>query len=349
MSDTAPQSEIPPPSSPEREVVVWLSHPEEPADGGNIYPAEALAEPANRGTQARWLLRRRVGVPVMLFLLTCVSTFLAGLSTWNPWDLITSPEADGLMGLRRAVLSNWADGVTYTLAVLGVLLAHEMGHFVATIIHRIPATFPFFLPFPVSPLGTLGAVIGMDGSRADRKEIFDIGLAGPLAGLVVAVPLFLIGVQQADLNQHQFGAYQLDLPLAAKLLMHWADTPGLTADQTLWQAQLNPLLMAGWVGFFVTGLNMLPVSQLDGGHVIYTLFGRRAHWIARAFMVSAVAYMLITWNLGLVVMIALILFIGTDHPPTRDDTVPIGWFRTALGLASLAIPILCFPPRVILQ
>ena len=106
--------------------------------------------------------------------------------------------------------------------------------------------------------------------------------------------------------------------------------------------------MAGWVGLTVTGLNMFPVSQLDGGHVIYTLFGRKSHWIARAFILFAISYMVISSNFGMILMIGLILFIGTDHPPTRDDTVPLGWFRTGLGWVSLAIPVLCFPPRLII-
>ena len=105
--------------------------------------------------------------------------------------------------------------------------------------------------------------------------------------------------------------------------------------------------MAGWVGLLITGLNMLPVSQLDGGHVIYTLFGRRAHWIARGFMLAALGLFILfpparTW----LVMWFLVLLIGVDHPPTRDDTVKLGWFRTLLGVASLSIPLLCFPPQV---
>ena len=160
--------------------------------------------------------------------------------------------------------------------------------------------------------------------------------------------MFILGLRQVDFAQDQFGAFQLDMPLAARWLMQILHTPGYQPGHPVWQAQLNPLLMAGWVGLFVTGLNMLPVSQLDGGHVIYTLFGRKSHWIARAFMVFAVSYMLISGNFGLIVMIGLILFIGTDHPPTRDDTVPLGWVRFALGCLSLVIPLLCFPPRVII-
>jgi membrane-associated protease RseP (regulator of RpoE activity) len=115
----------------------------------------------------------------------------------------------------------------------------------------------------------------------------------------------------------------------------------------VWHSQLNPYFMAGWVGFLITGLNMLPVSQLDGGHVIYTLFGKRAHWIARGFMLLAIGFIIYNqawmWSL----MVVLVLLIGTDHPPTRDDTVRLGWFRTVLGCLSLSIPLLCFAPNVI--
>ena len=327
-------------------IVTWLEESPKPGIFVPPSPSDVVElSPQSEIGHSRPIRRRRLTLPLILFGLTCISMFLAGIATWNPWELVS----DNLMPLRRALLAHWQAGLVYTAAALAILMAHEMGHFVATVIHRIPATYPLFLPFPISPLGTLGAVIGMEGSRANRKEIFDIGLAGPIAGLVVAVPMFVLGLRQIDLSQHQFGGYQLDLPLAAHWLMQVCHTPGYQPGQTLWQAQLNPMIMAGWVGLFVTGLNMLPVSQLDGGHVIYTLFGRKSHWIARAFILAAISYMLFSMNFGFSVMIGLILFIGTDHPPTSDDSIPLGWFRTLLGLASLAIPVLCFPPRVIIQ
>jgi membrane-associated protease RseP (regulator of RpoE activity) len=116
--------------------------------------------------------------------------------------------------------------------------------------------------------------------------------------------------------------------------------------------QLNPYFMAGWVGLLVTGLNMMPVSQLDGGHVIYALFGRGAHWLARMFMLGVFIYMGVmlflykappTWLL----MAILVLLMGTDHPPTRDDSVPLGRFRIALGVLSLLIPVFCFAPNLV--
>jgi membrane-associated protease RseP (regulator of RpoE activity) len=161
--------------------------------------------------------------------------------------------------------------------------------------------------------------------------------------------MFVLGLQQLDLTQDQFGWFRLDLPLVSRWLMEFLNTPGYESGRLLWQGQLNPLLMAGWVGLTVTGLNMFPVSQLDGGHVIYTLFGRKSHWIARGFIILAISHMLISIRIDLVLMIGLILFIGTDHPPTRDDTVPLGWFRVALGSISLAIPVLCFPARLIVN
>jgi len=291
--------------------------------------------------------RRRRGLPLVLFFLTCFSTFLAGSCHWLPTEFVPTPGRD-LMPLRGTLISNWDTGLIYMSCVLAILLTHEMGHFIATVIHRIPASYPYFLPLPISPIGTLGAVIGMDGLRANRREMFDIGIAGPLAGLVVAVPILWVGVNQLDFTGPRFGIYQLDVPMSVRLLLDWMRPQGYTSGQVIWQGQLNPYFMAGWVGLLITGLNMMPVSQLDGGHVTYTLFGKRAHWIARAFMLLAVVWVIYSGTHGFFVMILLIMFVGTDHPPTRDDSIPLGWFRTSLGLASLSIPVLCFAPRVIM-
>ncbi len=226
-------------------------------------------------------------------------------------------------------------------------MTHEMGHFVTTLIHRIPASLPYFIPLPISPIGTMGAVIGMDGMRADRREIFDIGLAGPIAGLVVALPVMWVGIEKLDLTQQGIGPFALDLPLTVRMMMDYLQPKGYQPGQMIWFSQFNPYFMAGWVGLLITGLNMLPVSQLDGGHVLYTLFGKRAHWIARGVVVLAIAYTVYTAQYTWILMIALVLLMGTDHPPTRDDRVPIGGLRFALGMVSMLIPIFCFAPRLI--
>jgi membrane-associated protease RseP (regulator of RpoE activity) len=135
-------------------------------------------------------------------------------------------------------------------------------------------------------------------------------------------------------------------PLLLQAMMYLASPNDYTWGEPIAQGHLNPYLMAGWVGLLITGLNMLPVSQLDGGHVVYTLFRQRARWIARGFILLAIAYILIAGARHWLLMLVLVMFIGIDHPPTRDDNVPLGWFRTTLGCLSLAIPLLCFAPEV---
>ncbi len=249
------------------------------------------------------------------------------------------------MYVRQLVLTHWQQGLLYMGAVISILLLHELGHFVMTVIYRVPATVPIFLPFPLNPIGTLGAVIGMQGTAADRKQIFDIGIAGPLAGLVIAIPLAFIGVSKLDLTIPAAGGLGFQSPLFLDWLIRWMEIPGYNG-RCVWLSQLNPYFSAAWVGCLVTGLNMIPVGQLDGGHITYTLFGKWAHTIAEAMVVLAIAFMVYYGHFVLVVMVALLMLVGTDHPPTRDDTVPLGVFRWTLGLGSLVIPILCFPPMI---
>lgn len=290
-------------------------------------------------------------LPLILFVLTCLSTFWAG-TTGTPLDYFgEAAQRASLMPIRAVIGRNWNLGVLYMASVLGILFAHEMGHFLATVRYRIPASFPFFLPLPFSHIGTIGAVIGMDGRRANRREIFDIGIAGPLAGLVIAVPVMWYGVVHLDpQEQNGLGGLEMQMPLLVKWMM--AAAPNSPQIDTLSLGHMfgNPYFMAGWVGLLITGVNMLPVGQLDGGHVLYCVFGPRSKWIARVFMLSVIAYIAsdIEKNYIWILMTVLILFvIGVDHPPTKDDSVEIGWFRKALGAISLSIPFLCLPPTPI--
>ena len=285
--------------------------------------------------------KRRVAIPVTLFILTCLSTIWAGATIWSPFDF-------GLTDLRLAIVANWRVGLTYTVCVVGILMFHEMGHFLMTVRYRIPASLPYFIPFPVSPIGTMGAVIAMAGYRADRKQTFDIGIAGPLAGLVIAVPILLFGVKTLDLSQTGYGSFAVDCPLLMRLVIRWL-RPEHAHVTHIWVSQMNPFFMAAWVGLLITGLNMVPISQLDGGHVTYTLFGKSAHWIARSFLIFVLIYIVIARAYMWTLMVVLVTLIGTDHPPTANDHMPLGRGRYLLGLVSLAIPALCFPPRGIVH
>jgi Zn-dependent protease len=302
-----------------------------------ILAGQALAPPLSPPEFVS-IRRRRVVLPLVLFLVTCASTFAAGLAHWEPALLLSEQVTwKQLWDIKGAP----ARGFTYMGAVIGILLFHEMGHFVMTVRHHIPASLPYFIPLPIHPFGTMGAVIGMEGMKANRKQLFDIGLAGPLAGLVVAIPVTYYGITHAaaaPLGAVGFPHYHD--PLIVKLFIRWFRPDVPEGGELI----MNAWLMAGWIGLLITGLNMMPISQLDGGHVIYALFRRRAHIFARLFLIAAIVFVVLAdayiWSL----MLILVILIGTDHPPTSDDSVELGPVRWTLGVLSLAIPVLCFPP-----
>jgi membrane-associated protease RseP (regulator of RpoE activity) len=303
-------------------------------------PGSSLAQgPAPAPNYAARPRRRRL--PAVLFVATCISLFWAGATQWAIFpQFLQEP-------VRQSLYAHWQDGLVYTAALVGILLTHEMGHFLSTVRYRIAASYPYFIPFPLSPIGTMGAVIAMDGGRANRRQIFDIGLAGPLAGLAVAIPIMWIGIMRLDFTQPAYGPYALDVPLLVRAVFRWNPPTGYEPGMVVWFSQFNPFFMAGWVGLLITGLNMLPVSQLDGGHVTYALFGRGAHWVARAFLLLAIGYIVILQQWHWIVMVLLVLFIGPDHPPTSNDRMPLGRTRVVIGCLALAIPILCFSPRLL--
>ena len=296
-----------------------------------FHPAEPDLE-----TLLRRPRRPRSRLQALLFALTCLTTFAAGAVGWQPLMLGVDDA-----GIASAVLVHWQRGLLYMVSVLAVLGAHEAGHFIAARLHGIPATLPFFIPMPILLTGTLGAVIGMEGSRADRRQLFDIAIAGPLAGLVIAVPLLAIGLL--------FGQVGEANPFALASLAAWLQSalrPDLTAEMTV---EPNAFFMAGWAGLLVTGLNMIPVSQLDGGHICYAVFGRAGNWIARTSLIASIIAVIISGQDNWVALIVLVTFLGVDHPPIRSESQRLDVFRTALGIAAFAIPILTFMPEPLLM
>jgi len=278
----------------------------------------------------RWRLRPQA----LLYLATAATTFAAGVAGWQPLVLGLDDQ------LAEQIGPHWQRGLVYMIAVMAVLSAHEAGHFIAARLHRIPATLPFFIPVPVLLTGTLGAVIGMEGSRASRRQLFDIAIAGPLAGLFVALPVLAIGLSTGTVAKHSPFAMP---PLASGILR--LVRPDIVAGGTV---EPNAFFMAGWVGLLVTGLNMIPISQLDGGHVSYALFGRRANWIARSVLIAAIAAIVILGRTNWIAMVVIVTLLGTDHPPIRYDGRPLGLARTVLGLLSFLIPIVTFMPEPLL-
>ena len=278
----------------------------------------------------RWRLRPQA----LLYLATAATTFAAGVAGWQPLVLGLDDQ------LAEQIGPHWQRGLVYMIAVMAVLSAHEAGHFIAARLHRIPATLPFFIPVPVLLTGTLGAVIGMEGSRANRRQLFDIAIAGPLAGLVVALPLLSIGLLTGEAARQSPFAMP---PLASGILR--LIRPDIAPGGTI---APNALFMAGWVGLLVTGLNMIPISQLDGGHVSYAVFGRRAHWIARGVLIASITAIVLLGRTNWIAMVVIVTLLGTDHPPIRNDGRPLGLARTAMGLLSFLIPIVTFMPEPLL-
>jgi Zn-dependent protease len=317
-----------------------------PMAGGGAAGREWSNLPELRESDFRQRPRRRLLLPLVLFVATCFSTFWVGAANWRPQLVETAADVEA------KVVANWQRGLLYMGAVVAILLTHEMGHFLQTVRYGIPASYPLCIPVPFTPIGTMGAVISMDGMRANRKQIFDIGIAGPLAGLAVAVPILYIGVKNLHLElPGGQGEMQLYNPVIVRWMIQWVHPQW--ADRAAWisVSQLNPFFMAGWVGMLITGLNMLPVSQLDGGHTIYGLFGRDAYKIARAFIIVAIVYMIMYLEQAAIwtPMLILVILLGIHHPPTADDSVELDDFRWILGVASMAIPVLCFPLQALKQ
>ena len=273
----------------------------------------------------------RLRMQSLLFVVTCLTTFAAGAVGWEPLLLGVDP------GIAERIAVHWPRGLAYAAAVMAVLAAHEAGHFIAARIHGIPATLPFFIPVPILLTGTMGAVIGMEGSRASRRQLFDIAIAGPLAGLVVALPLLALGMRTGDAA----AASPFALPPLARWILATL-RPDIAASGTVVP---NAAFMAGWVGLLVTGLNMLPVSQLDGGHISAALFGRRGNWVARGVLLAAITAIVVLGAYNWVVMVVVVALIGVDHPPIRDDGRPLGPLRTVLGILSFLIPVVTFMPE----
>jgi len=313
-------------------------------------------QPAESKSHSLWT--NGIWLPIVLFLATCLSTFWAAATDWRPyahlddfykafwvfWENVPQGALGTAFQESLAILKlNWMQGLTYSVAVLAILVIHEMGHFLMALRHGIPASLPYFIPVPILPFGTMGAVIGMEGSHANRRQMFDLGISGPLAGLAVAIPIILIGIWQLPDSAAKGSGLVFHNPLLIQLLISYI-RPEYPTPMYMQLNQFNPFLMAGWVGLFVTGLNMLPISQLDGGHVAYALLDRGSHTLGRGLLIAAIIFVLFTEQYGWVVMLVIIIVLGVDHPPTVDDSEPLNPVRRAIGWLALLIPILCLSP-----
>jgi Zn-dependent protease len=265
--------------------------------------------------------RPKLKWPLILFLVTCYTTFRAGESYYG----------------------SQSSGFIYAFGVMGILLCHEFGHFIQAVRYRVAASLPIFLPMPWSPLGTMGAVIGMSGRIPNRKALFDIGITGPLAGLVPSLLAVWFGLPYSKLEPIGAIAHGKAVFMMPPIFAYFTQLrvglipPGMMLDE-------HPIVMAGWAGIFVTALNLIPIGQLDGGHILYAMLRQRSYPITTFLLYAALAAMVLTGNFTWLLLIALLMFSGAQHPPTHDDSMPLGTGRVILGWVTLAFIFVGFTP-----
>jgi membrane-associated protease RseP (regulator of RpoE activity) len=299
----------------------------------------------------------KISTNIILFVLTVFSVMLAGAQPEGP---IPQDTAGQMLVLAKSILTGWP----FAASLLGILLAHEFGHYLMSRYHKTPATLPYFLPFPFSPLGTMGAAIIMRATPKNKRILFDIGIAGPLAGLVVAIPVLIYGLQLSTLGTIEpvQGGYiegNSLMYLLAKYLVFGQLLPAPAEPQSMlyWiqyfftgrpvpfggtDVFIHPIAFAGWGGLLVTGLNLIPAGTLDGGHVIYGLFGDKARK-AFPYIVGLLAVMGIFWS-GWWLWAALLFWLGRVHAQPLDQITELDPTRKALAVLMLIIFVLVFMP-----
>jgi len=303
--------------------ILEIPGPDGPSAGAVFSP-----EPPYR---PRWWLHG------LLFVLTFASTTLVGGLVWGGL-----PEEMAGLGLAE-LLSDprlYRAGLAFSIPLLTILLCHELGHYVAARRHGLTATPPFFIPFPIPVLGigTLGAVIRIKDPIRNKRQLLDVGAAGPIAGFIALVPFLAYGIAASKIGEAAGDGFYLEFaePLVYRLL-ELLIRPGLPADAVLW---LHPTGVAAWFGIIITLLNLLPFAQLDGGHITYAMFGpwhRRLAWPLLGVL-AALGFVWPGWWLW--VVIALVL--RPKHPPIWDEDVPLDPKRRLVGWIALAIFVLCF-------
>ncbi len=237
-------------------------------------------------------------------------------------------------------------GFPFAATLMLILLFHEMGHYLMARVHGVWASLPYFIPGPPFFVGTFGAFIRMKSPPANRRALFDVGAAGPWAGVLLAIPAVIIGLALSEvrtLDTFAGGIILGDSFLFSALTSLVLD---ISADEV--SIILHPVALAGWFGLFVTFLNLLPVGQLDGGHVVYALFGPAHHWIARAFLVVILVLGLQGWQ-GWFVWVVLLALLGIDHPPTLDRLSPLDRNRNIYAWCTVGLFLLTFIPVPIMM
>jgi membrane-associated protease RseP (regulator of RpoE activity) len=307
----------------------------------------------------------RIWLNVVLFIATILGVLYSGtVYTLNYNDMFEPVEtvAGYLNVLLVMPLANLHLGIPFAATLLGILLTHELSHYFVARRYGSPVSLPFFIPLPIPDgLGTMGAVIVQRAPMRHRKAVFDIGVAGPLGGLIVAIPLLVLGLALSEVGTPA----DFDVPPDAQIIKEGDSLlyMGLkyavkgevlpSAEKDVWRQRdvwLSPVAYAAWAGLLVTMINLVPVGQLDGGHVSYALLGRHAWTLGYVLIGAMVAWgswLVLNGNMGggfWLLWSFLNFFMNRRHPPPLNDITKLGWPRIALGVLTLALFVLLFMP-----
>ena len=302
-------------------------------DGERFQPAHGWDRPVTARRGRPW-------INTLLLLLTIVTTTLMGALHYAAF------RAGFTLAVPALSPSLLVQGLWYSATILAILGCHELGHYYACRYYRIDASLPYFLPAPILT-GTLGAFIRIREPIHTKRMLFDIGVAGPIAGFVIAVPALVIGLLLSNLAPlpPNFSGLALGEPLlfkGAAWLIWGAEPKGLALN-------LHPMAFAAWFGLLATALNLFPIGQLDGGHIAYAVLGRRSTLVTYAAIACALVltYFSSSWFVWTALVIAMLFFFGPRHPQTVDEHVPLDRGRLLIAFLALAIFIVSFTPAPI--
>jgi membrane-associated protease RseP (regulator of RpoE activity) len=292
-------------------------------------------------------VRRSIQIPTLnwiLFLVTLLTTTMAGASAAGAPLLLSHP---------ILTFPNLLFGLTFSIPLMLILLAHESGHYILSRHHDVDTSLPYFIPgLTASPflVGTFGAFIRMRAVPKTRQSMFDIGSAGPWAGFVLSIVAIVVGLRLSDVTALDMS--QPGFNLGDSIIFWSVGRLVLGVNPDTVTVNLHPIAFAGWWGLFVTALNLLPVGQLDGGHVVYALFGPRGHriisraaWFGFLLMALVPYLMHLPYWPGWLTWFVLVLILGLGHPITADANTPLRGFRRIAAWATILLLIITFIPR----
>ena len=286
--------------------------------------------------------RKSLSIAILLFVLTLISTLAVGAQYASSYASGQSPDFDELFSTYAALLAHpqlLLAGAPFAFTLIGILLAHELGHFFACRYYGISASYPYFLPAPTL-IGTLGAFIRIRSPIYNRKALFDVGLAGPVVGFIFAIPALAIAIFYSRVVPFSdaHSSVVFGQPLAMRLLVAVL-RPGVTPGDLL----LHPVGRAAWVGLFATALNLLPGGQLDGGHILYSVASKYHRKITLGVALLLVPLGLFYWR-GWIIWSVLLLAIGFRHPPLLNRWEGLDRTRLLWTAVAILMFILCFMP-----